>query len=48
MAWPREAKGTDGTVITVYQPQVESWAENLLKGRAAVSILKPGEKERKR
>src|SRR5436190_5581441 len=45
VAWPREAKGADGTVITVYQPQVESWAENVLKGRAAVSILKPGEKE---
>src|SRR5205814_4592604 len=45
VAWPREAKGADGTVITVYQPQVESWAENVLKGRAAGSILKPGEKE---
>ena len=45
VAWPREAKGADGTVITVYQPQIESWAENVLKGRAAVSVLKAGEKE---
>ena len=43
--WPREAKGADGTVITVYQPQLERWADNNLAGRAAVSVMKPGEKE---
>jgi hypothetical protein len=45
VAWPREAKAADGTVITVYQPQVERWAEGNLSGRAAVSVKRPGEKE---
>ena len=45
IAWPREARGTDGTVITVYQPQLERWADNNLSGRAAVSVMRPGEKE---
>ena len=45
VAWPREAKAADGTVITVYQPQVERWADNNLSGRAAVSVLRPGAKE---
>jgi len=45
VAWPREAKAPDGTSITVYQPQVERWADNSLSGRAAVSVLAPGTKE---
>ena len=45
VAWPREAKAADGTVVTVYQPQVERWAQNQLSGRAAVSVQRPGEKE---
>jgi hypothetical protein len=45
VAWPREVKAADGTVITVYQPQVERWADNALSGRAAVSVTKPGTKE---
>jgi hypothetical protein len=45
VAWPRETKAPDGTVITVYQPQVERWADNNLSGRAAVSVLAPGAKE---
>jgi hypothetical protein len=45
VAWPREVKAADGTAITVYQPQVERWADNNLAGRAAVSVLRPGEKE---
>src|SRR5689334_21167777 len=45
VAWPREAKGADGTVITVYQPQIESWADNQLRGRAAVAVKRPGEDE---
>jgi hypothetical protein len=44
-AWPREAKAADGTVITVYQPQVERWADSNLSGRAAVSVKRPNEKE---
>jgi len=45
VAWPREAKAADGTVVTVYQPQVERWADNRLSGRAAVAVQRPGEKE---
>ena len=45
VAWPREVKAADGTLITVYQPQVERWAENNLSGRAAVSVKRPNEKE---
>ena len=45
LVWPREVKAADGTVITVYQPQVESWADNNLSGRAAVAVKRPNEKE---
>src|SRR5688572_8495499 len=45
VAWPREVKATDGSVITVYQPQVERWADNRLSGRAAVSVKPQGAAE---
>jgi hypothetical protein len=45
VAWPREAKGADGTVVTVFQPQVERWTDNTISGRAAVAVARPGEKE---
>jgi hypothetical protein len=45
VAWPRQVKAPDGTLITVYQPQVERWADNKLSGRAAVSVARPGEKD---
>jgi hypothetical protein len=45
VAWPRERKTDDGTTILVYQPQLERWADNNLSGRAAVSVVRPGEKE---
>jgi hypothetical protein len=45
VTWPREVKAADGSVITVYQPQVESWAENNLSGRAAVAVKRPNEQE---
>ena len=44
-AWPRSAKGADGTAITVYQPQIENWADNHLSARAAVAVTRPGEKD---
>ena len=44
-AWPRSAKGADGTVIIVYQPQIENWADNRLSARAAVAVTRPGEKD---
>src|SRR6185436_12603344 len=43
VAWPREVKAADGTVITVYQPQAERWADNTLSGRAAVAVTRPGQ-----
>src|SRR6185436_5444361 len=43
--WPRMARAADGTVITVYQPQIERWADNVLSARAAVAVAKPGEKD---
>ena len=45
VAWPREVKAADGTVITVYQPQLERWADNRLSGRAAVSVKPQGAAE---
>ena len=45
VAWPREARAADGTLITVYQPQIERWAESTLSGRAAVSVKRPNEKD---
>jgi len=45
VAWPREVKAPDGTVITVYQPQLERWADNRLSARAAVSVKPQGAAE---
>jgi hypothetical protein len=45
VTWPREVKAADGSTITVYQPQVESWADNNLSGRAAVAVKRPNETE---
>jgi hypothetical protein len=36
--WPREIK-TDQGILTIYQPQPETFQANELKGRAAVSLL---------
>ena len=44
-AWPRERKAADGSLVTVYQPQVETWKDNRLTGRAAIAVLRPGEQE---
>jgi hypothetical protein len=43
LAWPREFDSEFGE-ITVYQPQLESFKDNILEGRMAVSI-KPKEKD---
>src|ERR1044072_8842433 len=45
VAWPRERKTDDGTNITVYQPQLERWADNNLSGRAAVSVVRAAHTE---
>src|SRR6185503_15644295 len=42
--WPREMD-TDFGKLTIYQPQPEKFANNLLEGRAAVSVVPKGKKE---
>ncbi len=43
LTWPREIE-TVGYTITMYQPQLESFEQNILEGRMAISI-KPKEKD---
>jgi hypothetical protein len=40
--WPRSFTSEDGSVIKIYQPQPESFADNVLKSRWAISVLQPG------
>jgi hypothetical protein len=40
--WPRSFTMDDGTVVKIYQPQPESFSNNMLKSRWAVSVLQPG------
>jgi len=42
--WPREIN-VSNAVITIFQPQLESFNGNKIKVRAAISVLKKGEKE---
>lgn len=40
--WPRSFTTDDGTVVKIYQPQPESFADNVLKSRWAISVLQNG------
>ncbi|HEY6899286.1 MAG TPA: hypothetical protein VI233_01530, partial [Puia sp.] len=40
--WPRSFTTDDGTVIKVYQPQPESFSDNVLKSRWAISVTQNG------
>ncbi|MBS1667580.1 MAG: hypothetical protein JST58_09405 [Bacteroidetes bacterium] len=40
--WPKIINGTDGSVIKIYQFQPESLTGNILKTRAAISIIENG------
>jgi hypothetical protein len=40
--WPKSINSDDGTVIKIYQPQPESFSDNVLKSRWAISVLQPG------
>ena len=42
--WPRKIEVETG-VLTIYQPQPESFVGNTLKARAAISFVSKGEKE---
>ena len=44
LGWPREIQ-TDAFTILIYQPQLESFVADDLKGRAAVSVTRAGEDE---
>jgi hypothetical protein len=43
--WPRSFKMDDGTVVKIYQPQPESFSNNILKSRWAISVLQPGKQD---
>jgi hypothetical protein len=40
--WPRSFTTDDGTVIKIFQPQPESFADNVLKSRWAISVTQTG------
>jgi hypothetical protein len=42
--WPLELKSEKGAVVTLYQPQLESFKSNMLEGRMAITV-KPVEKD---
>lgn len=44
LAWPRQVKVPEGT-ITLYQPQIESFEDDRITGRAAVSVKLPNAPE---
>src|SRR5580704_2255067 len=43
--WPRSFTMDDGTVVKIYQPQPESFANNIMKSRWAISVLQPGKQD---
>ena len=43
--WPRSFTTDDGTVVKIYQPQPESFADNILKSRWAISVTQPGKSD---
>src|ERR1700753_3832278 len=40
--WPRSFTTDDGTVVKIYEPQPESFSDNVLKSRWAISVLQNG------
>ncbi|MDR2980879.1 MAG: hypothetical protein LBV12_01385 [Puniceicoccales bacterium] len=42
--WPRQLKASDGTIYTLYQPQVDTWNGDILSTRTAVSVQQTGDK----
>jgi len=41
ISWPQELGGDEGAVVTIYQPQVETFTGNNLDARAAISVRSP-------
>ncbi|MEO5682612.1 MAG: hypothetical protein ABIQ88_08215 [Chitinophagaceae bacterium] len=40
--WPKSITGSNGELIKIYQPQVESYSGNTLKSRSAISVIPQG------
>ncbi|HSC37850.1 MAG TPA: hypothetical protein VLD19_08270, partial [Chitinophagaceae bacterium] len=40
--WPKTISAANGDRIKIYQPQPESYANNILKSRAAISLVESG------
>src|SRR5580704_9390499 len=40
--WPKTITAADGSIIKIYEPQPESFKGNILKARAAISIIENG------
>src|ERR1700722_5076380 len=43
--WPRSFTMDDGTVVKIYQPQPESFSNNIFKSRWAISVLQSGKQD---
>lgn len=43
--WPKTISASNGDLIKIYQPQPESYSNNTLKSRAAISIVESGKTE---
>jgi hypothetical protein len=41
ISWPQQLEADDGSVVLIYQPQIEYFAGNSIEGRAAVSVKRP-------
>jgi hypothetical protein len=41
VSWPQQLEAENGSVVLIYQPQIEEFTGNSLEGRAAVSVKMP-------
>jgi len=41
ISWPQQLQADNGSVVIIYQPQVEEFSGNSIEGRAAVSVKRP-------
>ncbi len=41
ISWPQQLEADDGSVVIIYQPQVEEFSGNSIEARAAVSVKTP-------
>lgn len=43
--WPKSITGSNGELIKIYQPQVESYSGSTLKSRSAISVIPEGKSD---